>query len=367
MQRVIDAFIPHEGNDYQPHAVRGKRARQYAGAFVAMKLIVVIAILTAPSSLFMSERSFAALEADLIARTNAERVAHGHAAVAPDVQLEQAATSRAVDLGTFGYFSHVGPNGQEFRDFLAAARYPFAAAGENLAMGFSDAQAITEAWMASPTHRANILADDYVDIGVGAARGTFGGRPVVYIAQHLGRRSDTVAAAPVASFLDRERSVADWAAVPGGTMITVTASSHVFVESMTAQAYDAMIPLVVRDDGAYVGSALLSRSPNELFRVQLLPVITARIGGTEHMEPVAWSSVYVPRQSLRERFAAGSSALTAVRPELFRAARIVFGIGLIAFAIVLIASIVTQTHRRHPHIFGRAAVLVILLAFLIAL
>ena len=38
--------------------------------------------------------------------------------------------------------------------------------GENLAKGYDSAQSVVDAWMASPTHAANILADDFTTCSI---------------------------------------------------------------------------------------------------------------------------------------------------------------------------------------------------------
>jgi uncharacterized protein YkwD len=52
--------------------------------------------------------------------------------------------------------------------------YRYRVAGENLAQGFTDPQALTAAWMASPTHRANILDHDFNETGIGISNGKQG-------------------------------------------------------------------------------------------------------------------------------------------------------------------------------------------------
>ena len=57
--------------------------------------------------------------------------------------------------------------------------------GENVAFGFTSAQSVLDAWMASPGHRANILRPEYRQLGVGAKQSEEG---VWYIAQVFGRK-----------------------------------------------------------------------------------------------------------------------------------------------------------------------------------
>ena len=49
----------------------------------------------------------------------------------------------------------------------------FSTAGENIAYNQKDEEKVTEAWMNSPGHRANILNKRFTKIGFGMARNSF--------------------------------------------------------------------------------------------------------------------------------------------------------------------------------------------------
>jgi hypothetical protein len=51
---------------------------------------------------------------------------------------------------------------------------------------FIDSTDVVNAWMASPTHRANIVKPVYTEIGVGVAEGTYQGQPATYVVQYFG-------------------------------------------------------------------------------------------------------------------------------------------------------------------------------------
>src|SRR5262249_43811450 len=61
--------------------------------------------------------------------------------------------------------------------------YDYLAAGENIAYGYSDANAVFQAWINSPGHRANILSTSYTQLGVSVAYTSDG---VPYYAQEFG-------------------------------------------------------------------------------------------------------------------------------------------------------------------------------------
>jgi hypothetical protein len=86
------------------------------------------------------------------------------------------------------YFEHISPEGVGPADLATKYGYEYIVSGENLAMGnFKDDAALVEAWMNSPGHRANILNDKYLNIGVAVGRGTFEGKTVWLAVQEFGR------------------------------------------------------------------------------------------------------------------------------------------------------------------------------------
>ncbi|HYR27173.1 MAG TPA: CAP domain-containing protein, partial [Thermoanaerobaculia bacterium] len=70
-----------------------------------------------------------------------------------------------------GYWKHEAPDGMSPFVWLSARDYPYATAGENLATGFETVGVLTDSWMESPGHRANILASKYEDVGIAVIDG----------------------------------------------------------------------------------------------------------------------------------------------------------------------------------------------------
>lgn len=101
--------------------------------------------------------------------------------------LNTTATAKTADLFAKSYFEHTSPSGVTVATQAISAEYEYIMIGENLALGnFASGQAIVEAWMNSPGHRANILNDRYSQIGVGIRQGVYQGRTVWIITQHFG-------------------------------------------------------------------------------------------------------------------------------------------------------------------------------------
>ena len=82
-----------------------------------------------------------------------------------------------------GYFAHTSPEGVAPWHWLKQVGYEYSYAGENLAIRFSDSDKLVQAWLSSPTHRANILKENFTHIGVGVATGTYQGKETLFVAQ----------------------------------------------------------------------------------------------------------------------------------------------------------------------------------------
>jgi uncharacterized protein YkwD len=108
---------------------------------------------------------------DVLLRTNAARRAAGLYALTRSVNLMSAAQLQADQMAKTGTLAHEIPGAAypTLKSRLAAASYEMRAAGENIAEGQRDAAEAVSTWMGSPGHRANILSNDYTEIGTGVA------------------------------------------------------------------------------------------------------------------------------------------------------------------------------------------------------
>ena len=113
------------------------------------------------------------LERQLFDGQNAERARSGLAPLQLDSGLQAVASRRAGDMATRGYFSHASPTGETAFTLIDAAGINAPYAAENI--GFNNypdgqsAAAVLSAFMASPSHRANILNGRYARVGVAVA------------------------------------------------------------------------------------------------------------------------------------------------------------------------------------------------------
>jgi uncharacterized protein YkwD len=109
---------------------------------------------------------------------NAERARHGLPPLRLNKKLSKAARRHAHDMVRRDYFGHDTPGGGSFVDRIRSTGYMKNASrwsvGENIAWGSHDRsapRAITEMWMNSPGHRANILSASFREVGIGLAIG----------------------------------------------------------------------------------------------------------------------------------------------------------------------------------------------------
>ncbi len=190
LHSVINHLVPHEGNDYRPHLLQ-------RGAMVLMLLLIMVSFLAANFQALLWQSSDwlvgAVLPAVVVDLTNTERVIVELPKLARNGVLDKAAQLKAEDMARNSYFSHDSPTGVTPWYWFKQAGYPFVHAGENLAVYFTDSTEVVDAWMNSPTHRANIMGARYKEIGVGTAKGVYDGFETVFVVQMFG----TPAIAPV--------------------------------------------------------------------------------------------------------------------------------------------------------------------------
>ncbi|MFE1074318.1 CAP domain-containing protein [Streptomyces sp. NPDC058783] len=111
--------------------------------------------------------------AQVLKLVNEERAKVGCSPVAANSALRELAEDFSRAMATQGFFDHTDPSGATPWDRAAAAGIS-GLGGENIARGQADAQAVMDAWMASPGHRANILNCDFKTLGVGVHFGSGG-------------------------------------------------------------------------------------------------------------------------------------------------------------------------------------------------
>lgn len=175
-------FIPHDENDYKPHFFRE----------VAVSLFLFISVFllgsSAGSSFFIHKTVLGAEIASsvLIDLTNESRIAYNQQPLLRSSKLDEAATLKGNDMAANEYFSHNSPTGITPWYWFNKVGYKFLYAGENLAINFTDSSNLEEAWLNSPTHRANIMNVEFREIGMATIQGMYKDYPTIYVVQMFG-------------------------------------------------------------------------------------------------------------------------------------------------------------------------------------
>lgn len=112
-----------------------------------------------PKCEYMADYAF-----EVVKLVNEEREKAGLEPLTPITQFNEYAMLRSTEI--VESFEHVRPDGSSPLDYVMEFDEIYCV-GENIAMGQSSPEAVMNAWMNSPGHRANILYSDYNIIGVG--------------------------------------------------------------------------------------------------------------------------------------------------------------------------------------------------------
>lgn len=174
-------FIPHPENDHRPYSLRSENIRLIAGIVLIIEFVL---FLTPFLSRFNMTGGMASVLPALLADfTNTEREKIDLNTLTTNPLLDLAAEMKAKDMATYGYFAHTSPEGKTPWYWLEKAGYKYQYAGENLAVNFNDSKDVIEAWMKSPTHKANLVKDKYTEMGTAVAEGMYKGRKAIFVAQ----------------------------------------------------------------------------------------------------------------------------------------------------------------------------------------
>lgn len=178
-------FLPHSSNNHQA------KLRQHSGLLGLIGLVILLQVWVQVVMIIKPEvlgYSSSITTESILQLTNQKRTEHGLSALRLDPQLVEAAGQKASDMFARDYWAHVTPTGGQPWSFITTTGYTYLYAGENLARDFGDPQAVIDAWMASPTHKDNLLNSNYNDIGIVVSNGNLSGVQTTLVVQMFGTR-----------------------------------------------------------------------------------------------------------------------------------------------------------------------------------
>lgn len=173
-------FIPHSHNNHKPKILWTRSLLVLVGLFIMGRSIVDITIGLRPGVLGYASQIDVG---KIVEYTNANRVKAGSAKVTLNAQLSAAAAAKVDDMFKENYWAHISPKGTQPWFFITNAGYKYQHAGENLARDFSNSKDVVNAWMASPSHKKNLLDKRYKDMGIAVKDGYINGVETTIVVQ----------------------------------------------------------------------------------------------------------------------------------------------------------------------------------------
>ena len=189
-------FVPRESNNQKAKLLHATLI--FGLAFLLLAYQLGINILPSLRSDILGYAANISVD-EVIRLTNQRRAEAGLGPLRYNAALAGAAYKKGEHMLGHDYWAHVAPDGTEPWKFFIDSGYRYKYAGENLARDFSDAGSAVEAWMASPSHKENMLSPKYREIGVAVVEGDLAGVDTTIIVQFFGMNAaDKLPTAPVA-------------------------------------------------------------------------------------------------------------------------------------------------------------------------
>lgn len=140
----------------------------YCAVFIfVLKLSWIAVSINLPQNIFFADIT----KTSLVGFVNQSREQAGLAPLFENEKLNQAAHLKAENMAENQYFSHTSPTGISPWHWFSVAGYNYKYAGENLAIGFYESEEVYNAWLASPSHKSNLLNANYTEIGTAVLHG----------------------------------------------------------------------------------------------------------------------------------------------------------------------------------------------------
>ena len=175
-------FVPSENNNYRAKTLH------LDALTVLLGIAILLSSFTSIQKRVLGIATNITIER-LLSETNEVRTNLGLPSLSYDGTLSKAACNKAQDMFTNNYWAHFRPSDNKSPwDFMAEAGYAYDVAGENLAHGFMFSENVVDAWMESPTHRANLLRPEYDEVGFCVSNGVLNNEETTLVVQMFGKK-----------------------------------------------------------------------------------------------------------------------------------------------------------------------------------
>lgn len=270
MNWLLHLLFPRESNNHKAHILHAPSIL----VIIAIFCVYQFSIQSFSNGSVLGYASNISID-EVIKLTNEKRAEAGVGPVNEDPLLMQAAQEKATDMINKDYWAHVAPDGTQPWKFFNDVGYKYRYAGENLARDFKDPSSVVNAWMASPSHRENMLSDRYKDIGLAVIDGRLTGSDTTLVVEMFGRKvTDTIPVTPVAAAENKPTALTIPTAVPqvsgesAGSLEPTIASSTVTKFDLSKAAslvLTVMLGLIIAVDAFIVARKKIVRIGGRTF------------------------------------------------------------------------------------------------------
>lgn len=182
---ITHLFFPHESNNHRPKTLHPSILVFYIVLLLLFQLSFRLIKFSRPDVLgFATDIN----TEKLLNLTNLVRAQSGLNPLKLDPDLSLAAVEKARDMFSKNYWAHNAPDGTTPWSFINNTNYKYVYAGENLARDFNNSEGVVSAWMASVSHKDNLLRKEYQDIGFAVVNGKLSGEETTLVVQMFGSR-----------------------------------------------------------------------------------------------------------------------------------------------------------------------------------
>ena len=192
-KKLKNFFLPTQENDFYPFSLRKKAIISYILIAILIKVIPLAIIYYVPTTDFFAEVNSNVI----LSLTNEFRKQNGLNELKVNPLLNEIAKEKASDMLNKKYFAHNSPEGLTPWYWFIKNNYNYKYAGENLAIDFIDSSQVVNAWLNSPSHRANLLNQNYEEVGIAVVSGNIEGYETTLVVQVFGTPKETPSPQPL--------------------------------------------------------------------------------------------------------------------------------------------------------------------------
>ena len=174
-------ILPSKENKFQSRILQSNILLYCVILVLSLKILAIAVSINFPQNMFFADVTKSVLQG----LVNEARQSSGLTPLTENKQLSQAAQLKAENMIQNQYCDHTSPTGVSPWYWFSQAGYKYKYAGENLAIGFYESEEVYNAWLNSPSHKANILSPYYTEVGTAVLKG-FGESKAIVVVQEFG-------------------------------------------------------------------------------------------------------------------------------------------------------------------------------------